>query len=110
MDALILSCGTGGGHNSACMLRMKQKYWYISAISAALTIIFAVLVLINPFSAVASLWTFIGVTMIIEAVLDIVTFICGRNEKKLGAAWGYLASRQTAPAFLVCIVRGGESI
>ena len=79
---LMLACGVCKIQWTVDMLRMKQKYWYIGAISAALTIIFAVLVLINPFSAVASLWTFVGVTMIIEAVLDIVTFICGRNEKK----------------------------
>lgn len=61
------------------MLRTKQKYWYIEVIGAALTLIFAVLILANPFSTTAVLWTFIGITMIVEAVVDVLAFALGRK-------------------------------
>lgn len=61
------------------MLRAKQKYWFIEIISATLTIICAILILINPFTSTAVLWTFIGVTMIIEAVVDVLAYIFGRK-------------------------------
>ena len=51
----------------------NQQYWYIGCISAAVTSACAVLILVNPFTSAASLWIFIGVTMIVEAGLDIVT-------------------------------------
>lgn len=61
------------------MLRLKQKYWFIEIISAALTIICAILILLNPFTSTAFLWTFIGVTMIAEAVVDALAYILGRR-------------------------------
>lgn len=61
------------------MLRTKQKYWYIEVIGAALTLIFAVLILANPFATTAVLWTFIGITMIVEAVVDVLAFALGRK-------------------------------
>lgn len=61
------------------MLRAKQRYWFIEIISAAVTIICAILILINPFTSTAILWTFIGVTMIVEAVVDVLAYIFGRK-------------------------------
>lgn len=61
------------------MLRQKQKYWFVAIIGAALTLVFAVLILCNPFSTTAILWTFIAVSLIVEAVIDIVTFVLGRK-------------------------------
>ncbi len=64
---------TASKENGLDMLRIKQQYWYIGCISAAVTAACAVLILVNPFTAAASLWIFIGVTMIAETGLDIVT-------------------------------------
>ncbi len=61
------------------LLRMKQKYWFVAIISAVLSIIFAVLIFSNPFATTAVLWTFIAVTLIVESVIDIITFILGRK-------------------------------
>ncbi len=61
------------------MLRAKHKYWYVEVIGAALTLIFAVLILTNPFATTAVLWTFIGITMIIEAIVDVAAYIVGRK-------------------------------
>lgn len=62
------------------MLRAKQKYWFVAIISAVLTLVFSALILTNPFTTTAVLWTFIAVTLIIEAVVDIVTYIFGRKS------------------------------
>jgi len=61
------------------MLRAKQKYWFVEVIGALLTLICSILILTNPFTSTAFLWTFIGVTMIVEAVIDVVAFIMGRK-------------------------------
>lgn len=64
------------------MLRMKYKYWFIAIISAGLSIAFAVLILANPFATTAVLWTFIAVTLIVEAVVDIIAVIFGKKSPK----------------------------
>ncbi len=61
------------------MLRTKRKYWYIEVINAALTIVIAILILANPFTSTSVLWTFIGITMIIEAAIDVVAIIMGKK-------------------------------
>lgn len=61
------------------MFRSKQKYWFIEVIGAVLTIICAILILTNPFASTAFLWTFIGITMIVESVVDMAAFVMGRK-------------------------------
>ncbi|MGN0467995.1 MAG: HdeD family acid-resistance protein [Acutalibacteraceae bacterium] len=60
-------------------IRLKIKKWYWSAISAVLTIAFAAVILCNPFSSTTVLWGFIGVILIVEAVVDIVAVIFTRR-------------------------------
>lgn len=55
--------------------------WFIALIGAALSVLFAVLVLANPFSSTIILWNFIAIWLIIEAVMDILTFIFGMKQK-----------------------------
>ncbi len=73
----VLNLVTGAGKIqwAVNMLRMKKKYWYISLISAMLTVLFAVIILANPFTTTAILWKFTGVVLIVEAVIDALTFI-----------------------------------
>ena len=59
--------------------RMKQQYWFISMIGAGLTLIFGVLILLNPFASSAFLWSFIAITMIVEAIVDILSFVFGKK-------------------------------
>lgn len=61
------------------MLRTRQKYWFVEVIGAVLTIVCAVLILTNPFASTDVLWTFIGITMIAEAVVDVAAFVLGRK-------------------------------
>lgn len=56
-------------------LRLKGMGWGWSAFSAALTLLVAAVILMNPFSSTAVLWTFIAVAMIVEAILDIVGIV-----------------------------------
>lgn len=69
------------------MLRMKLKKWPIAAISAVVTLICAAVILGNPFSSTVVLWTFIGVTLMLEAVIDVVALIFSiKNETKKATA------------------------
>lgn len=61
------------------MLRQKHKYWFIEVVGAVLSIVFAVLILMNPFASTAFLWTFIGISLIVEAIVDILAFVLGRK-------------------------------
>lgn len=65
------------------MLRMKMKQWYLPAIGAAVSILCAVIILLSPFETTMVLWIFTGVSLIVEAVLDIVA-LCFRirNDEK----------------------------
>ena len=61
------------------LLRLKQKYWFIAMIGAVCTLLFGILILANPFESTAVLWSFIAVTLIVEAVVDILTLVFGRR-------------------------------
>lgn len=77
---LILVTGASKLQKAVDMARTKQKYWFVALIGALLTLIFAGLIILNPFASTAVLWTFIGVTLIVEAVMDVVTFIFAKKS------------------------------
>ncbi|MGN0307803.1 MAG: DUF308 domain-containing protein [Lachnospiraceae bacterium] len=56
-------------------IRLKMKKWFWTAISAALTILCAVIILYNPFSSTAVLWIFLAVILIAGAIIDIIAAI-----------------------------------
>ena len=62
------------------MLRAKKQYWFVALIDAVVTLIFAALILFNPFASTAVLWTFIAVSLILEAVMDVLTYIFRGKE------------------------------
>lgn len=70
-----LLSGFGKLQQAIDMLRSKKNYWYVALISAILTLLFAALILTNPFASTAFLWTFIGISLIVEAAMDLLTFI-----------------------------------
>ncbi len=57
------------------MIRLKASRWYLVGISAILMIVLAIVIISNPFTTTAVLWTFFGISLIVEAVLDILTVI-----------------------------------
>ena len=64
------------------MLRMKVKLWYYAAISAAVTLLVAMVILMDPFTTTAVLWNFIAVGLIVEAVADILAMLFSAKRHK----------------------------
>lgn len=67
------------------LVRMKLGKWVLPAVSAAVSLICGLVILGNPFGAAVALWIFTGVSLIVEAVLDIVALflissVSGRSE------------------------------
>lgn len=58
-------------------LRLKRNYWYLMAISALISLVCGILILVNPFSDAGFLWKFTAVTLILEAVFDLIAIIAG---------------------------------
>ncbi|MCD8091251.1 MAG: DUF308 domain-containing protein [Clostridiales bacterium] len=80
----ILVAGLYKVQAAADMLRLRLKYWYIVGISALISVIFALVILLNPFASTAALWIFVGITLVVSAVLDIAAVIADAalNRKK----------------------------
>lgn len=82
----VLMTGTAKIQLTVDMLRIKNTNWIFAAISTVLTIVCAIIILCDPFRTTAVLWVFTAVTLITEAVVDLlaVFFIIdkkrGQNE------------------------------
>ena len=57
------------------ILRLSGIRWYFPAISAALAVVLALFILLNPNTAMNIVWGFMGVSFILEAGLEIATII-----------------------------------
>ena len=57
------------------ILRLSGIRWYFPAISAALAVVLALFILLNPNTAMKIVWGFMGVSIILEAGLEIATII-----------------------------------
>lgn len=64
------------------MLRLKHNKWWWGAVSAAVSIICAIIIISNPFSTTAALWWFAGISLIAEAVFDLITLILKCRKDK----------------------------
>lgn len=62
-------------------IRLGIRNWFWTAISAVLTILFAVVILCDPFSSTTVLWSFIAVILIVEAAMDIIAAVLSRKSK-----------------------------
>ncbi len=76
---MILISGISKLQWAVDLLRLKQKYWYVALIGAVLSVVFAAVVLMNPFTSTGVLWTFIAISLIVEAIMDLLTFIFGKR-------------------------------
>lgn len=56
-------------------LRMKKDSWTWIGLCAALSLVFSVLILFNPFASVNILWMFVSISLIAEAVMDMMTVV-----------------------------------
>lgn len=57
------------------ILRLSGIRWYFPAISAALAVVLALFILLNPNTAMNIVWGVMGVSIILEAGLEIATII-----------------------------------
>ena len=60
---------------TADMLRMKKAQWKWNAIAAGASLVFALVILLNPFGSVAFLWVFVGISLMVDAVLDLLAMV-----------------------------------
>ena len=56
-------------------LRLKMSGWPLLALSAAVTLVFGVWITLNPEMVWISVWTFTGLALIVEGVLDLAVMI-----------------------------------
>lgn len=59
--------------------RLEQRHWTVALAGAGLTLVFALVILANPFSTAALLWTALALTLLAEAGLDLATLVLGRR-------------------------------
>lgn len=64
------------------LLRAGVRKWLWVALDAVLTILCAAIILFNPFSTTAVLWTFVAIALIVEAVADILVAIFAKRDGK----------------------------
>ena len=57
------------------LLRLKARFWFLAGVNALLAIVFAVIILSNPFASTIVLWRMAAISLIVEAVLDVVVLI-----------------------------------
>lgn len=61
-------------------LRMKTGRWFVHALNAVVSLICAFVILANPFASTVVLWMFIGISLIVEAVLDVIGMFFSKRD------------------------------
>ena len=69
----MLILAAGKLQKMADMKRLGLPRWYMPGISAAMAAVLSAIILLNPFGAVAVVWTFVAISLIAEAIVEIVT-------------------------------------
>ena len=64
------------------LIRLKRKRWFLAAFSAAISLICGITIISNPFATTAVLWMFTGISLIVEAVFDMITMFFGNKTAK----------------------------
>ncbi|MCM1045743.1 MAG: DUF308 domain-containing protein [Candidatus Gastranaerophilales bacterium] len=75
----VLIVGLGKVQLTVDLLRLKNRRWWWGAISAAVSVLCAIVIIRNPFSSTMVMWWFMGISLIIEAVFDLLTLIMSRR-------------------------------
>ncbi len=76
----VLIGGLGKVQITMDMLRAKNPKWWWGAISAVISIICAFVMINDPFSSTVALWWFTGISLIVEAIFDMITLIMRRKN------------------------------
>lgn len=83
--AVILITGFSKIQKTVDLLRLKKTNWGFTAISAVVTVICAALILFNPFGATEWIWRFIGISLIVEALIDALAVLLGGKDRPVEA-------------------------
>ena len=62
------------------LLRLKARFWFLAGINALLAVVFSAIILGNPFASTIVLWRVAAISLILEAVLDVVVLIMTGKE------------------------------
>ncbi|MBR2824595.1 MAG: DUF308 domain-containing protein [Clostridia bacterium] len=63
-------------------LRLNLGFWWLRGISAAISLVFGLIIVMNPEMTMMGVWVFTGITMIVEGVFDAVALgLQIRNQK-----------------------------
>ena len=79
--AIILVTGFSKVQKTIDMLRLKKTKWGFTAISAGITVVCAALILFNAATAAEWIFKFIGITLIVEAVIDALAALLGGKDR-----------------------------
>lgn len=82
---VTLVTGLGKVQLTVDLIRRKNKKWFLAAISAVVSIVCAVVIIRSPFTSTAVLWMFTGISLIVEAMLDVITLIVTGKNKETAA-------------------------
>lgn len=78
----MLLLGVVKFQNAADSFRFKMKYWYINLIAAVLTVFSSVMIITNPFTSTEFVWKYIAIALLVEAALDILSYLLSNNSEK----------------------------
>lgn len=70
---------------SVDMVRLGTKYWYIPGIGGITSVIFALVIMFNPFTTTTVLWIFAGLSLIAEAIIDAASTIMTNKKHRAKA-------------------------
>ena len=79
---IILLMGVAKIQWAVDMLRMKKQNWFLAAIASVLCMAIAIIILMSPFESTLFFWRFIAISLILEAVLDILALVFARKKKE----------------------------
>lgn len=60
--------------------RLGLDKWYMAAISSAISLVCGAIIMCNPFTTTVYLWMFTGISLIVEAAMDVVSLILYRKK------------------------------
>lgn len=66
---------------AADLFRENAAKWFLAALSAIISLVCGIIILCNPFASTTVLWTFIAISLIVEAVFDVIGAIFARADQ-----------------------------
>lgn len=67
------------------IIRLKRRRWLPAAVSAFVSIVCGIVVIVDPFGTTAVLWMFTGISLLAEAVFDLIAMLFGNRVAPIAA-------------------------